>query len=68
MGITQFQKKVKITFRNKDAYEQFLKAELIVREQKENLDEIINVKLKILPLKPEKPQPVSKENTNDRTI
>ena len=32
LGVTQFQKKVKVTFRNKDAYEQFLKAELIVRE------------------------------------
>ncbi|PKY58546.1 hypothetical protein RhiirA4_480544, partial [Rhizophagus irregularis] len=65
----------KVSFLEKEKYDQFLKTEIIIQEQKEdNSGEVINVKLQPIPLKPEKVVSTNNkdgdtsQNSNDRTI
>ncbi|PKY47884.1 hypothetical protein RhiirA4_463284, partial [Rhizophagus irregularis] len=65
----------KVSFLEKEKFDQFLKMEIIIQEQKEvDSGEVINVKLQPIPLKPEKVASTNDEdgdksqNSNDRTI
>jgi hypothetical protein len=66
LPITQLGKLgAKITFNDKEKYEAFLKAKIIIQEKKEDSDEVINVKLQPKPAKPENISPkVGNDNEN----
>ncbi|CAB5348524.1 unnamed protein product [Rhizophagus irregularis] len=64
----------KVSFLDKEKFDQFLKMELVIQEQKEgDSGEVFNVKLQPIPLKPEKVVTNEKasdtsQNSNSRTI
>ncbi|CAB5346248.1 unnamed protein product [Rhizophagus irregularis] len=65
----------KVSFLDKEKFDQFLKMELVIQEQKEgDLGEVFNVKLQPTPLKPEKVATTTdkdsdtSQNSNSRTI
>ncbi|CAB4403381.1 unnamed protein product [Rhizophagus irregularis] len=65
----------KVSFLEKEKFDQFLKTEIIIQDQKEgDSGEVINVKLQPIPLKPEKVVNTNNkdgdtsQNSNDRTI
>ncbi|UZO17251.1 uncharacterized protein OCT59_008612 [Rhizophagus irregularis] len=67
--------RVKVSFLDKEKFDQFLKMELVIQEQKEgDSGEVFNVKLQPTPLKPEKVATTNdknsdtSQNSNSRTI